>query len=166
VRSAMKPDWRVRPGQTDKPNEWAGNWRFRTLIPASSIGRFTNFEVAFLEVDERLDDRRRNLVKQKELQVGAEERLGQRMAELLGNQALAKQREELPVWMVDGLIATIQREEEARNALQVRVDRLRRQVDAAHKRYEQLQKENRDSVTRLPGSQPSPTAGAFTKATN
>lgn len=166
VRSAMQPDWRVRPGQTDKPNEWAGNWRFRTLIPPSRIGLFTDFEVGFLEADERLDDRRRNLVKQKELQAGAEERLKQRMAELLGNQALADQREDLPVWMVDGLIATIQREEEARNTLQVRVDRLRRQVDVAHRRYEQLQKENRGLVTRLPGSQPSPAAGAVTKATN
>ena len=160
-QAALKPTFRLRTGET--ANWKAGNWRFRTLVPAGYKERFSDLEVRSLLADELLDAKLRNIEIQTQLADLAKQHLELRKGELLGNEEMKAYAGKLDIEFVEGLIAAIDLEEERRNAANVEVDRLRRNLKSAHDMLTKLIAQNKAGARDLPGAQPAPAQTANTQ---
>ncbi len=146
-QSVLKPNWRIRPGDTEG---WkSAKWRWRTFLPSAYPNQIDEYEQALLQKDELLDDRMQTLEIQQQLIEAASEQLKMREAELLGGEQLA-QDATLDLEFRKGLVAAMEELEEERNGELIAVDRLRRSVRDLRKKIEAVQEENRDLVRKLP----------------
>ena len=156
-QAGLRPAWRFRPGE---PESWkyGSGWRLRVAVPTAALSSFRDLEIAFTSSDEALDAKQRYLAAQEELKRIAQEHLNFRIGELHSNEELRAKQGELPDHVVDGLVVALEKEEEARNAVLVQVDTLRRQLKIAVEEYERLRSENERLAQQL-GSPSPATAG-------
>lgn len=151
-QSILAPTWRVLPGEGRQWNYGPG-WRLRSMVPAARKARFSDLEVQLTLAKERVADEQQNYAIQERLVQQAQQHLDLRMKELLGDPANEPMRENLPQYLVDGLVTTLADTEEKRNAELVEVDRLRREIDNAHQKYLDLSRTNNQLVESLPQPQ-------------
>ncbi len=146
------PTFKTRPTKLPGWQGGGAGWRIRQAIPYPSISRFTDLMGDLQKLDEDLIYRQRNIQTQQKLATDAKLKLDKRLNELNGEPDNNANAENLPGWMVDGLVKAIQDEEEERNAVLADVDALRRVVK---KTYDQIQKVIAQNVARtqsLPGT--------------
>jgi hypothetical protein len=137
--TAFKATWQPRPGE---PQNWTmGNWRVRSLIPASHVDRFVELHGKLTTADELLAQKRHNLEIQTQLIETAQRDLGFRMGELVGT-------DQNPGNGV--LLGEIEQEEQARNLAWATVDSLRRELKTALGNQQALIRKNRDLLGKLP----------------
>jgi hypothetical protein len=147
--SLLKPNWRVRPGDTDG---WQnGPWRWRLMLPPSYPGRFQELEQDLLVADETLAERQNTLVDEEKLVATAKEQLKTRESELVGGPTLPKE-ETLGQEFREGYVAALETAEEERNAQLVVIDAKRRSVRKLRQEILSVEKENRSLVEKLPQS--------------
>lgn len=160
-RSGLAANWRVRPG--DIPNLPGGvTFRVRTLVPPSYPARFDELEVQLSAADERVAANQRELEAQTaQIQV-AEEHLALRLKEINGDADL--KGKDLPPEAIEGLLAVIVTEEEARNAALAEDDRLRRRLKEAIDAFNKTRAENGRLANGLP--QPSRPSASASPAEN
>lgn len=152
AQSLMRPNFRVRP---DEIATWkAGNWRWRTTIPATTTKLFDDMELALVRADELLAARRATLQVQEKLIAEAKEQRDLRVAELVGGDQLP-QDEQLSTEFRKGLVEAVEESEELRNGLLIEVDRLRRELLVLQQDVDRLRAENVQSVGKLPQPAPS-----------
>lgn len=137
--TVLKPAFRVRPD--DVPNWTAGNWRFRMMIPSSFAARIAGLEADLVVADELLTKQQSNLETQSKLVNAARDQRDERIAELLGG---GKVNPPPP-----GLLAEITEADDQRNASLVKVDSLRRDINAVEHNVQRLIQENNELARRL-----------------
>jgi hypothetical protein len=137
--TVLKPAFRVRPD--DVPNWNGGNWRLRTMIPASFASRIAGLESELASTDETLVKQQSNLETQSNLVKAAQEQRDQRIVELLGG---GNANPAPP-----GLVAEVTEADDQRNASLVEVDRLRRDISTAEQHVRRLIQENNDLAQTL-----------------
>ena len=127
-----------------------GIWRLRTIIPAGPRSDLDNLNVRMIRTREMLRETNANLVQQEALLAAAQEQLDARKGELLGdpNATPVEGRPEFS----EGLLSTIENEEEARNQIQVEVDALRRAIKEAADERLARQQELQQLIQQLPSS--------------
>lgn len=146
----LKPNFRATPDDVEK---WQpGNWRWRNLIPSGYLETFDRQLLTILKHEEVLRARTIALNTQKDLLAKANDSLKQREAELVGGDLLGKPANVGPEYR-EGLVATIEKEEEARNQVLQQIDELRRKVLKTQAEIELLKTENVELVNRLPASE-------------
>lgn len=121
----LYPNWRVSPQEMASWN-FTNGVRIRTQIPAGGRAEVDSLNQTiarsieqFVQLNSRIDD-------QKKLQISADQDLQGRKNELLGD-AAGVVVEERPEFVV-GLVKAIEDIEEERNAVQVAVDAIRRDI--------------------------------------
>lgn len=150
--TTLKPNWRVTPEEVATWQQ--GPWRWRNAIPPGHSENIDQQLLTLTKEVETLGDRQRTLAGQKILLDEANQTLKVREAELVGGDLLEKSATSAPEFR-DGLVATVEAEEEKRNQELEKVDELRRKIREAQARIEQLQTENDELVQKLPGAIPS-----------
>ena len=149
--SSLKPNWRVRPGDTEG---WqTGPWRWRLMLPPSYPSRFDELEQDLLLEDEVLAERQKTLGDEAVLVQTAKDQLKLREAELVGGPELPKE-EKLDQEFREGLVAAMETVEEDRNAQLLVIDQKRRSVRKLAQEIKEVEDENRALVEKLP--QPPP----------
>ena len=144
--SVLRLDWAPFGEEVDQWRD--SNWRFRSMIPAADVKRFEDLRRELAVGQELLEARRANLQVQTQLAEAAEQQLEQRQKELLGD-GQAKVIEGAPEYS-EGLLATLEEEEEARNRALAEVDRLRRELKAAEDHVQGLLDTNKALIRQLP----------------
>ena len=139
-QSKLKPAWFLR----QRANRIPGKWRFRTLIPPSFSGQFTDINTELTETDQRLSDANQMVTDQDKLDKLAQQRLNDRLRELQGN---------------GGLVQKISGEESARGQALAKLDHLRRLLREARLLRDRLILDN----NRLADSLPKPVAAQLSK---
>ena len=137
----LKPTWLPRPGEEEI---WAGaqdGWRCRTQIRAAYVRRFSDLYVDLEFADDHLARRQYNLQLQNKLHEVSKKLRDYRLQELLGP---PDAKEVGSDHLLVGLVKAIEREEERRNATQARVDRLRREMEQATRKLQELIENNRE----------------------
>ena len=143
------PNWQVTPQEVQV---WASNpqgaWRFRTLMPAAPRKKIDQLNLQIVRLTELFLETDGNFAQQERLLSQAESQLATRKAELLGaaNAKPVPGRPELS----DGLLKTIRSEEDQRNALQVDVDRLRRDIKRSAVERGQILNRLKELLRELP----------------
>lgn len=158
-QAILTPTWQLRPGEAQQWNYGAG-WRLRSMIPSANFSRFNDLEVEATLSAERIQAEVENVATQDQLIAAAQEDLDGRLRELFGNPENAAYREQLPQYLVDGLVVAIRDEEEKRNALLVDVNMLRNQVFDTNQAYLKVQSQNLKLVESLPQPE-SPTTASL-----
>ena len=150
----MKATWKLRPEEVQQFNGFRAQqqvaWRIRTQIPAAAKLRFDELYNRAHKNERELQSKERNIRRQRQLKALADEELIVRRGELLGNPNATPVagRPEFSV----GLVQAIEDEEELRNALQLDVDLLRRDIRNTSNERDRL---NQDNI-RLTGELPQP----------
>ena len=134
-QSTFQPTWRVRPDET-KTWRAGPNWRLRSLIPDAEKARFTDLEVQLIIADEFLEAKKRDLERQDEVVKLAEDQLNLRKGEIEGFADL--QGKNLPPEIIQGVLAALVEEEEARNAALEGADDLRRELRKSNLAFDQI----------------------------
>lgn len=132
------------PGETDG---WqAGTMRVRDMIPIAHRGETYNLRTQQIFLDQQLQTEKA-LIGLKDVEiVESQKLLDRRMKELAGNpDAPAEASEDVR----DGLVKTLEKEEAARNSLQVVVDRLRRELSDKFASLESVLFKNAEIVTQM-----------------
>lgn len=137
--SVLKPAFRVRPD--DVPKWTAGEWRLRTMIPASFAARIAGLDADLVVADELLVKQQSNLETQLKLVDAARSQRDERIGELLGN---ANSNPATP-----GLVAEISTADDLRNASLLEVDRLRREISTSEQNIRRLIQDNNDLARTL-----------------
>ena len=151
ANTTLKPNWRVTPQEVAS---WTpGVWRWRNAIPPGYSDNIDQQLLTLTKEVETLGDRQRTLAGQKVLLEEANQNLKIREAELVGGDLLEKSPAVAPEFR-DGLVATVEADEEKRNLELKKVDELRRKIRQTQARIEQLQGENDELVQKLPGGIP------------
>lgn len=152
ANASLNPNWRTTP---EEVATWQSPalWRWRNAIPAGHSDNVDQQLLTLTKQVETLGDRQRTLEGQKVLLEEANQKLKIREAELVGGESLDKSPTAAPEFR-DGLVATVEAEEETRNQELLKVDELRRKIRETQARIEQLQTENDDFVQKLPGADP------------
>ena len=151
ANTTLKPNWRVTPQEVAT---WVpGLWRWRNAIPPGYSDNIDQQLLTLTKEVETLGDRQRTLGGQKVLLDEANQNLKIREAELVGGDLLNKSQTTAPEFR-DGLVATVEADEEKRNLELKKVDELRRKIRQTQARIEQLQTENDELVQKLPGGIP------------
>lgn len=132
------------PGETDT---WqAGTMRVRDMIPAAHRGETYNLRTQQIVLNQKLETEQR-LIALKDVEIAESQKLlDRRMKELAGNpDAPAEASDDVR----DGLVKTLEKEEADRNALQVVVDRLRRELSDKFASLESVLAKNEEIVTQM-----------------
>ncbi len=133
----VKPMWTLFPHVSGlDPNQWqseardwrGGKWKFRSLIPAGDKRRFEGLAARAQSAVTRFRELQGSVTKQGELQTLAEEQAERRLEELLGSNDPDVEEDPLRPELKYGLNKALEDEEEARNAVFLEVDALRRAV--------------------------------------
>lgn len=149
--SLLKPNFRVTP---DDVKTWdSGVWRWRNALPSGYQETFDRQMLAILKDEETLRARAMTLEGQKELLKKSMASLKQRETELIGGEGMAKS-ESVGSEFREGLVAAIEKIEEDRNEILLKVDELRRAVRNVNADIERLHSENTDLVDKLPRATP------------
>jgi hypothetical protein len=132
--SVLVPGWtmlQANPYDGTKPEfqRWAaGNWRFRSQIPAGQKIEFESTVKRFGTNLQTLTQMYRTFQKQEVLFKAAEAQLEQRKSELLGANDPDVKVDPLRPELTQGLVLAMEAEEEARNLLQLDIDAMRRAI--------------------------------------
>ncbi|WP_373651765.1 hypothetical protein [Schlesneria sp. DSM 10557] len=146
--SVLKPNWRATPAEVATWGK-AGNWRWRNLVPPGYTENFDKQLTTILKLEETLGDRMLTLKGQEQLLVEANNKLKLREAELLGGEELAGGDQLEPEYR-EGLVAAMERTEEERNELLLKIDDLRRKVRSVKDDIDRILVENTELTNRLP----------------
>jgi hypothetical protein len=141
-----KPNSRRRP--TDLKAAQFPNGRVRTLVPNSYIARLGAIDQQLLSAEQSVAVNKEELARQALLSDQTDKLIAARLNELNGDKALEGQP--LPVVHIKGLLTAIVDEEELRNAALIEADKFMRELKRTRDRFEQIRKENRESVDSLP----------------
>ncbi len=144
----LEPFWRFVTDDQGRPEsaEWRpGQWRFRTQIPAAHKIEFDSTVARFATDLNTFRETQAAIRKQDESFKAANEQLERRNTELLGTHDANAKVDPLRPELTTGLVSAIAEEEEARNALQVEVDALRRSILQAGKEQDALLGKTRQS---------------------
>jgi hypothetical protein len=139
----LNPVGQLRPGETDS---WTTDWtqpfdaRVRTLIPNAYRSAFTSYRRELITKDQRLADAIADSASQDAIAVEAASILQLSEVDLSGDEAADP--------AVEGLVGASEREEDARNATQQTVDKLRRDLRSAFDEQTRL----RSEIQQLAGS--------------
>ena len=136
--STFKPNWRVRPADAAmlKPGP---NWRVRTRIPKSHKLKFDQMSLAFADADERFTNSTNELAKSRdEFAKKIKQALANRENELQGFESYEGDRGKVEDELIDGVLATLVREEEARNTALAQADALRHELNSTIEKFEKL----------------------------
>jgi len=145
------------PGETDS---WqAGTIRVRDMVPSAHRGETYGLRTAQIVLDQKLENEK-GLIALKDVELAESQKLlDRRLAELNGNpNAIAGASEDVK----DGFVKTLEKEEASRDALQVVVDKLRRELSDKFASLESVLGKNQEIVNQMekergvagPGSQP------------
>ncbi len=150
--STFKANWRMRP--TDGAMWKVGpNWRIRTRIPISDKLKFDQMSIAFSDADERFTNSTNDLARSRdEFAKKIKVALSNRENELQGFAAYEGDRGKLEDEMIDGVLATLVREEEARNTALSQADALRHELNSTVEKFEKLKSSNSKAATELRGN--------------
>lgn len=147
AQALLKPNFRVRPQEVQT---WqAGNWRWRTTIPATITKLFDDMQFQQLTRDELLGARQQTLKIAEEQLVTATTQKELRVAELIGGEQLSQDPQVQPEYRV-GLVAAIEEAEDSRNGLLIEIDELRRKLLALQKDVDRLLAGNAEAAEKLP----------------
>ena len=132
------------PGETD--SRQAGTMRVRDMIPPAHRGETYNLRTLQIVEDQKLETEKA-LIALKDVELAESQKLlDRRMKELTGNpDAPAEASDDVR----DGLVKTLEKEEAARDALQVVVDRLRRELSDKFASLESVLAKNEEIVTQM-----------------
>lgn len=140
-----------RPLTPSEVNRWQMNsaWRLRTLVPAADRVMIEDLFAKGRRINELIADAQTNIKQQENLLERAKEARAVRNGELLGNPDATpvKGRPEVTKGLLNVVIET----EEGRNQLSLDVDELRRQIQQAEFRREELQEQLKKAAQTLPG---------------
>ena len=148
--STFRANWRIRPADSAM---WklGANWRVRTRILASDKVKFDQFSLAFSDGDERLNNSMNELQRSRdEFAKKIKLALANRENELQGFKDYEGDRGKLEDEAIDGVLATLVREEEARNAALAQSDLLRHQLNSTVEEFEKLTGGNVKAASELP----------------
>ncbi len=161
--SNFKANWHVRPADSAM---WklGPNWRIRTRIPMSHKLKFDQMSLAFSDADERLTNATNDLARSrdefaKKIKIALENREN----ELKGFAAYNADRGKIDDELIDGVLATLVREEEARNAAIAEADALRHELHSTVEKFEKLNGTNHKAAASLRGDATPETAKVFQK---
>ena len=149
--STFKANWRIRPADSAM---WklGPNWRVRTRIPMSNKLKFDQMSLAFSDADERFANSTNELARSRdEFAKKIKMALANRENELQGFEAYEGDRGKLDDELIDGVLATLVREEEARNAAIAEADALRHELNQTIEQFERLKGINNKAVSELRG---------------
>lgn len=153
-RSVLKANWRMRP--TDAAMWKLGaNWRIRTRIPNADKLQFDQFSLMFSDVDERLNANTNELQRTRdEFSKKIKLALANRENELKGFEAYEADRGKIEDELIDGVLATMVKEEEARNAALVEADQLRHELNKTVDGFKKVHGDNTKAASGLPKGDP------------
>ena len=160
--SSFKANWRLRPADSAM---WklGPNWRIRTRIPMSNKLKFDQMSLAFSDADERLANSTNELARSRdEFAKKIKIALSNRENELQGFEAYEGDRGKVEDELIDGVLATLVREEEARNTALAQADALRHELDSTVKKFEKLKATNSKAAAALRGG-PAPATAEVSK---
>lgn len=152
-RSALKANWRIRPADSAM---WklGPNWRIRTRIPSSDKLQFDQFSLMFSDADERINANMNELQRTRdEFSKKIKLALANRENELQGFEAYEGDRGKIDDELIDGVLATMVKEEEARNAALLEADQLRHELNKTVEGFEKLKGINTKAAAGLPQSE-------------
>jgi len=141
-----KPNSRRRPADLKAAQFQSG--RVRTLVPNQYIARLGAVDQQLLSAEQSVAVNKEELARQALLSDQTDRLIAARLNELNGDKNLEGQP--LPVVHIKGLLTAIVDEEEARNAALIEADKLMRELKRTRDRFEQIRKENRESIDSLP----------------
>jgi hypothetical protein len=149
-QSALKANWRVRP--TDSAMWKLGpNWRIRTRIPTAQKVKFDQFSIMFADIDERISYETNELARSRnEFAKKIKLALANRENELQGFESLQPNRGKIDDEMIDGVLATLVKEDEARNAALVQANELRHELNETVENFERLNSDNTKAAKAMP----------------
>lgn len=153
-RSALKANWRIRPADSAM---WklGANWRIRTRIPSSDKHQFDQFSLMFSDADERINANTNELQRTRdEFSKKIKLALANRENELKGFEAYEADRGKIEDELIDGVLATMVKEEEARNAALLEADQLRHELNKTVEGFEKLNGDNTKAAAGLPQGEP------------
>lgn len=153
-RAALKANWRIRPADSAM---WklGPNWRIRTRIPNSDKLQFDQFSLMFSDVDERLNANTNELQRTRdEFSKKIKQALANRENELKGFEAYEPERGKIEDELIDGVLATMVKEEEARNAALVEADQLRHELNKTVDGFNKIHGNNTKAAAGLPHGEP------------
>jgi hypothetical protein len=136
-----------------EPQPWQngnGIWRLRTSIPPAPRSSMDEIHRRMTRTQELLAETSANLAQQQALLQAAQAQLDVRKGELLGDPA-AKKIPGRPEFS-EGLLKTIEDEEEQRNQIQLEIDSLRRGIKNAAEQRDALRDELNQLIQQLPSS--------------
>ena len=141
------------------------NWRIRTRIPSSDKLKFDLTALLFTDVDERLATNSNELQRTRdEFAVKIKQALANRETELKGFEAYQGERGKIDDELIDGVLATMIKEEEARNAALAKADQLRHDLHQTVEQFDQINGINHKGAAGLPQGEPvAPTTAAKSK---
>lgn len=121
----LYPTWKVTPQEMASWN-FTNGVRIRTQIPSGGRGEIDNLNQTIARSVEQFNQLTSRIEDQKKLRLDADQELQGRKNELLGdpNGVVVAERPEF----VDGLVKAIENIEEERNAIQIAVDSIRRNI--------------------------------------
>ena len=161
--STFKANWRMRPADAAmwKPGQ---NWRIRTRIPMSNKLKFDQMSLAFSDADERFVSSTNELTRSRdEFAKKIKVALSSRENELQGFEAYVGDRGKLEDELIDGVLATLVREEEARNTALAQADALRHELNSTLEKFEKVNGGNHKAATELRVGVAPATADVFKK---
>lgn len=141
-----RPNSRRRPADLKAAQFQSG--RVRTLVPNQYIARLGAVDQQLLSAEQSVAVNKEELARQALLSDQTDKLIAARLNELNGDKNLEGQP--LPVVHIKGLLTAIVDEEEARNAALIEADKLMRELKRTRDRFEQIRKENRESIDSLP----------------
>lgn len=143
----LVPAWSATAEEYQSWQVPQAQWRFRTIVPPAPRRAMDELNRRITNIRELYAETQQNIQQQEALLAAATAQLEIRKKELLGN---PEGNPELPPEFVDGLLATIENEEEERNLLQLSVDSLRRLIKQSSDERQVLAESLRELVSRLP----------------
>ena len=141
---------KVTPPEQGETAQWKnGTWRLRALVPPNYITTLRTLRDQLVERKQQFKRKQDRIEDLNRLLAAAQERLDQRVSELLGSDK-APQGENLPVELRKGLVAGLEEEEQQRNQEFLETDRLRRDLLKVYQEQQELIKEISQLTRELP----------------
>ncbi len=154
ANSTFKANWRIRPSDSAM---WklGANWRIRTRIPIPDKLKFDQMSLMFSDADERLNYHTNELQRtREEFAKKIKQALANRENELKGFEAYQGDRGKIDDEMIDGVLATMVKEEETRNAALTKADQLRHDLHRTVEQFDKINGINTKAAASLPKGEP------------